>query len=81
MSAALIAKIQYLLRDDDGHPLAPETKMLLRAAIKKARRDGVRSDLKAGWYGYDDICRRNGVSTATVRAIKVQLLAEAKKQK
>ncbi len=81
MSAPLIAKIQHLLRDKDGHPLAPETKMLLRAAIKKARRDCVLNDLKSGWYGYNEICRRNGVCSRTVRAIKVQLEAEAKKQK
>jgi hypothetical protein len=73
MSLALIQKMQHLLDDAGGPPLAPETRTFIQAAIDTTRREGIEADLASGWHTQQEICTRWKVGWSTVTAAKKRL--------
>lgn len=70
---ALIRKMQHLLDDAGGPPLAPETQKFIQEAIDTTRREGIESDIQSGWYTGEEICARWKIGWSTLTATKRRL--------
>ena len=69
----LIGKLEWLLRPDDGPPMSEEAKQLLRDIMEDAKTKGVEADIKSGWYGVPEICKRWQVGAPKVVAMRKKL--------